>query len=118
MMIGMLARSYPKAFARPDVEVRSSVGVRGASLIAIAIISVTAGCSQTMPDRAERMTRGSAAQSMITLYRALGGGWGLREGNDLVPTDIKEQMQNRTNWGGIIDSDRVPQTQPAGDRAL
>ena len=63
-------------------------------------------------------TRGSAAQSMITLYRALGGGWGLREGNDLVPTDIKEQMQNRTNWGGMIDSDRVPQTQPAGDRAL
>jgi len=62
-------------------------------------------------------TQGSAAQNLITLYRALGGGWELREGNDLVPTDIKEQMRKRTNWGGIIDADRFPQTQPAGDLA-
>jgi len=50
--------------------------------------------------------RGSAAQSLITLYRALGGGWELREGNDLVSPQIKQQMQQRTNWRGMIDSDR------------
>jgi NodT family efflux transporter outer membrane factor (OMF) lipoprotein len=58
--------------------------------------------------------QGSEAQNLITLYRALGGGWELREGNDLVPTDIKEQMRKRTYWGGMINTDRVPQTQPAG----
>jgi NodT family efflux transporter outer membrane factor (OMF) lipoprotein len=55
-------------------------------------------------------TRGSAAQNMITLYRALGGGWELREGNDLVPAEIKEQMRKRTNWGDMIDSDRPGST--------
>lgn len=50
--------------------------------------------------------RGSAAQSLITLYRALGGGWELRAGNDLVSPQIKQQMQQRTNWRGMIDSDR------------
>jgi len=56
--------------------------------------------------------RGAAAQSMVTLYRALGGGWELRLGNDLVPANIKEQMQNRTNWRGMIDSDRFSPTRP------
>ncbi len=60
------------------------------------------------------LTQGSAAQNLITLYRALGGGWELRDANDLVPTDIKEQMRKRTYWGRMIDSDRrIPQTQPA-----
>lgn len=59
-------------------------------------------------------TRGSAAQNVITLYRALGGGWQLREGDDLVPAEIKEQMRKRTYWGRMINSDRVAQTQPAG----
>lgn len=66
-------------------------------------------------------TQGAAGQNLVTLYRALGGGWELRDGNDLVPADIKEQMQKRTYWGGMINSDRqVPQTQPgvaAGVRA-
>jgi outer membrane protein TolC len=62
-------------------------------------------------------TRGSAAQNTITLYRALGGGWELRVGNELVPTEIKDQMRKRTNWGGMIDGDRIPGTQPAADSA-
>ncbi|HVP11225.1 MAG TPA: efflux transporter outer membrane subunit [Phycisphaerae bacterium] len=47
-------------------------------------------------------TRGLAAQNLIILYRALGGGWELREGKELVPTDIKEQMRKRTDWDGMI----------------
>jgi NodT family efflux transporter outer membrane factor (OMF) lipoprotein len=57
-------------------------------------------------------TQGLAAQDLVTLYRALGGGWELRDENDLVPADIKEQMRKRTYWGGMIDSDRVPQAEP------
>lgn len=63
------------------------------------------------------VTQGAAAQYLVALYRALGGGWELRAGSDLVPGEIKEQMQARTNWGGVINTDRFPETQPAGDRA-
>ena len=62
--------------------------------------------------------RGSAALNLITLYRALGGGWELREGNDLVPPEIKEQMRIRTNWGGMIDTDRSAAAHPTTDRPL
>lgn len=51
-------------------------------------------------------TRGAVALNIVALYRALGGGWELREGHDLVPAEIKEQMQHRTNWGRLIDADR------------
>jgi NodT family efflux transporter outer membrane factor (OMF) lipoprotein len=52
-------------------------------------------------------TRGSVALNVVALYRALGGGWELRESQDLVPAQIKEQMQERTNWGEMIDADRI-----------
>jgi NodT family efflux transporter outer membrane factor (OMF) lipoprotein len=52
-------------------------------------------------------TRGAVALNLVALYRALGGGWELREGQDLVPSSIKEQMQERTKWGTMIDADRV-----------
>lgn len=53
-------------------------------------------------------TRGAVALSVVALYRSLGGGWELREGKDLVPATIKEQMKERTNWGKVIEMDRVP----------
>jgi len=53
-------------------------------------------------------TRGAVALNLVALYRALGGGWELREGQDLVPDSIKEEMQERTNWGAMIDADRIP----------
>ncbi len=61
-------------------------------------------------------TRGSAAQSLVTLYRALGGGWELRGSQQLVPEDIKDQMRERTWWGSGLDADRfeiTPATQAA-----
>ncbi len=49
------------------------------------------------------VTQGSVAQGLISLYRALGGGWETREGQDFVPPDIKETMAKRTNWGGLLE---------------
>lgn len=57
-------------------------------------------------------TRGAAAQNLVTLYRALGGGWELREGKDLVPPRIKDQMKNRTDWSGLLDADRFDTPAP------
>ena len=53
-------------------------------------------------------TRGAVAQNLVALYRALGGGWELREGQDLVPAPIQDQMRERTKWGEMLDADRFP----------
>ncbi len=53
-------------------------------------------------------TRGAVALNLIAVYRALGGGWELRTGQDMVPSHVKEQMRDRTKWGEMIDSDRIP----------
>jgi NodT family efflux transporter outer membrane factor (OMF) lipoprotein len=46
--------------------------------------------------------RGIVALSVVALYKALGGGWELREGQDFVPAETREQMQARTYWGGLL----------------
>ena len=49
--------------------------------------------------------RGEIARNLVNMYRALGGGWQLREGNDFVPDSIKETMKARTNWGDLLTPD-------------
>ena len=52
-------------------------------------------------------TAGSVGQNLIAMYRALGGGWQIREGKDFVPEDIREEMIERTNWGGMMAADEL-----------
>jgi NodT family efflux transporter outer membrane factor (OMF) lipoprotein len=47
-------------------------------------------------------TLGSISTSLVGTYRALGGGWEIREGQDLVPPEIRAEMQRRTNWGNLL----------------
>ena len=47
--------------------------------------------------------QGEVPQALVALYRALGGGWQIREGNDIVPKQIKANMAARTNWGSLLD---------------
>jgi len=47
-------------------------------------------------------TLGDISNNLVGVYRALGGGWQIREGKDIVPDSIKEQMAKRTNWGGLL----------------
>jgi NodT family efflux transporter outer membrane factor (OMF) lipoprotein len=49
------------------------------------------------------VTQGNVTQGLISLYRALGGGWQSREGEDFVRADIRETMAKRTNWGGLLE---------------
>lgn len=48
--------------------------------------------------------RGDIATFLIAMYRALGGGWEIRQGNDFVPGETKEVMKERTNWGEVLES--------------
>jgi NodT family efflux transporter outer membrane factor (OMF) lipoprotein len=47
-------------------------------------------------------TLGDISRNLVGVYRALGGGWQLREGQDFVPESIKETMAKRTNWGQLL----------------
>jgi len=47
-------------------------------------------------------TRGSVLTNLIGMYKALGGGWEIRKGQDFVPEEIKKEMKERTNWGDLL----------------
>ena len=63
------------------------------------------------------VTRGNIATNLIALYKALGGGWEVRLGNDFVPADVREQMQQRTDWGDLLETstDISPEREPETD---
>jgi len=47
-------------------------------------------------------TLGESPLGLVSVYRALGGGWQIREGNPFVPEDVKSVMMKRTNWGDLL----------------
>jgi NodT family efflux transporter outer membrane factor (OMF) lipoprotein len=51
-------------------------------------------------------TLGNISSGLVAVYRALGGGWQIREGNDLIPPEVKEAMAKRTNWGDLLSPAR------------
>ena len=48
---------------------------------------------------------GLVATTLISAYKALGGGWDLRRGREYVPQETVDEMTARTNWGDILDPD-------------
>ena len=57
--------------------------------------------------------RGGVVQGIISVYRALGGGWQIREGHDVVSDEIKAEMSRRTDWGRMLEpSHHLLQTPP------
>ena len=48
-------------------------------------------------------SRGRAISSLVATYKALGGGWQLREGNNYVPPDVIDTMKERTDWGELLN---------------
>jgi NodT family efflux transporter outer membrane factor (OMF) lipoprotein len=64
-------------------------------------------------------TLGNISTGLVGVYRALGGGWEIREGEDIVPAEIKAEMRQRTNWGSLLapttynlPASREPQSRP------
>jgi NodT family efflux transporter outer membrane factor (OMF) lipoprotein len=47
-------------------------------------------------------SRGEIAFNLIALYKALGGGWELREGRSFVSEETAREMRARTNWGSLL----------------
>jgi NodT family efflux transporter outer membrane factor (OMF) lipoprotein len=51
--------------------------------------------------------RGDAVRNLVSLYRALGGGWEGRAALQLVSPDNLEEMRERTNWGDYLEQDSL-----------
>jgi len=47
-------------------------------------------------------TLGDISRNLVAAYRALGGGWQMREDKDFVPDAVKQAMAARTNWGKLL----------------
>jgi outer membrane protein TolC len=47
-------------------------------------------------------TEGSVAENLVAVYKALGGGWQIRQGRDFVPEETKKEMGERTDWGYLL----------------
>ncbi|MGZ4401645.1 MAG: efflux transporter outer membrane subunit, partial [Gaiellaceae bacterium] len=56
--------------------------------------------------------RSAATTNLIALYKALGGGWEVRQGQPIVTDGNRVEMQKRTNWGSYF-SKPPPQPQQA-----
>jgi NodT family efflux transporter outer membrane factor (OMF) lipoprotein len=58
------------------------------------------------------LATGSIALGLITTYRALGGGWQIRDGKDFVPAETQQEMRERTNWGTLLSPELLQPQAP------
>jgi hypothetical protein len=56
--------------------------------------------------------QGNVALGLISIYRALGGGWEMRNHRDVISDEVKAEMERRTNWGAMLEAEHhLPATQ-------
>lgn len=48
---------------------------------------------------------GDISLNIIAMYKALGGGWELREGHDFISDENRNTMEERTNWGDLLQAE-------------
>jgi NodT family efflux transporter outer membrane factor (OMF) lipoprotein len=53
-------------------------------------------------------TRSQTTTNLIALYKALGGGWEVRQGEPIVPPPTQEEMHKRTSWGDMLTQPPLP----------
>jgi NodT family efflux transporter outer membrane factor (OMF) lipoprotein len=61
------------------------------------------------------VAQGAVPQGLIGIYRSLGGGWELREGKPFLPAEVTSAMDQRTDWGKLLEPEAV---QPPDTRQL
>ena len=62
-----------------------------------------------LADQSDRMTEvsGQVSTNLVAAYKALGGGWQIREGEEIISAENKNEMIERTSWGGLLDPKEV-----------
>ncbi len=97
--VAHLARSVEAADRAVDL---ADIQYRGGSTDYTRVLTA----QQSKLQESDRLTstRGAVTLSVIALYKALGGGWELRDGQDLVPAATTKAMRERTWWGRELDT--------------
>jgi len=94
---GFLAQSVSSAKASLDLAVlQYRQGIVDFTTVLVAQLALL----NTQDSLASAL--GNISTSLVGIYRALGGGWEIREGKDFVPSEIKEEMRKRTHWGKLL----------------
>jgi NodT family efflux transporter outer membrane factor (OMF) lipoprotein len=60
------------------------------------------------------VARGNISLGATAIYRALGGGWQIREDGYFVTAATSDQMRARTNWGHLLPPATAPQPPAPG----
>jgi NodT family efflux transporter outer membrane factor (OMF) lipoprotein len=58
------------------------------------------------------LARANIPLGLINTYRALGGGWEIRQGHDFVPAQTQAEMAKRTNWGRLLNPELLQPSAP------
>ncbi|MDN0084181.1 efflux transporter outer membrane subunit [Crenobacter sp. SG2305] len=53
-------------------------------------------------------TQGEVAQSLISLYKAMGGGWQVARGQPVVDEATRKVMNDRSQWKGLLEAPLPP----------
>ena len=57
--------------------------------------------------------KGNIVLNLVATYKALGGGWEIRSGKDVVPEARQQIMRERTDWGELLSEESLPEDLPA-----
>jgi NodT family efflux transporter outer membrane factor (OMF) lipoprotein len=57
---------------------------------------------------------GGVSTGLASVYRALGGGWQIRDNNEFVPAATQREMTTRTDWGSVLPPPEAPQPPAPG----
>jgi NodT family efflux transporter outer membrane factor (OMF) lipoprotein len=60
------------------------------------------------------VAEGNIALGLVAIYRALGGGWQIREDSAFVTVATNTEMRARTNWGALLPPADQPQPPAPG----
>jgi len=52
--------------------------------------------------------RGQVVTNLVATYKALGGGWQLRDGDNFIRPDTIDVMEERTDWGDFLTAPEAP----------
>ncbi len=64
---------------------------------------------QFLVQREDRLasSRGDVTRNLIAVYKALGGGWEIRQDKDFLPEEVKKEMRERTDWGDLLSREEI-----------
>jgi len=54
------------------------------------------------------VNQGAHINAVIAFYKSLGGGWQPVDGENLIPDQVRQVMEERIDWGGMLD-DPLPE---------